>query len=161
MFKRADLGKYLGRENVEHNFTDFPLHYTRPRLDLEEGVSNSPLGRAKNPYDIFINLDGSKEMAVQSKKLKPIALVKWLTKKVVEKIHEEHQQLIMGRENQMQVLEFTNEEHNQEFSRLNEEINDLISNRFVARSGCFDNALCFIKKEQQRRLPILCYSMSI
>ena len=88
-------------------------------------------------------------------------MVKWLTKKLVEKIQEEHQQAIMGHENQMQVLEFTNEEHHQELSMLNEEINDLISNRFVARSGCFYNALCSIKKEQQRRLFILCYSMSI
>ena len=30
--------------------------------------------------------------------------------------------------------------------RLNEEINDLMANRYVARRGFFDNVLCFIKK---------------
>ena len=30
--------------------------------------------------------------------------------------------------------------------RLNEEIDDLIANRHVARNGCFDNVSCFIKK---------------
>ena len=39
-----------------------------------------------------------------------------------------------------------NEEHQQEILRFNEEINDLIANRHVARRGCFDNVLCFIKK---------------
>ena len=67
----------------------------------------------------------------------------------------------MGRENQIKALGFTNEEHHQEFSRLTEEIDDLISNRYVARKSRFDNALCFIKKEQQGSLPILRYSVSI
>ena len=35
---------------------------------------------------------------------------------------------------------------NRKFLRLNEEIDDLIANRHVARRGCFDNVLCFIKK---------------
>ena len=47
-----------------------------------------------NPHDIFINLDGAIEMAVPSKKFKAVALVKWLTKKAVEKIQEKHQQAI-------------------------------------------------------------------
>ena len=52
-----------------------------------EGVGvTDTLGRAKNPHDIFINLDGSIEIAVRSKKPKAVALVKWLTKKGVEKI---------------------------------------------------------------------------
>ena len=66
-----------------------------------------------------------------------------------------------GHENQIQALEFTNEEHQQEVSKLNDEINDLIANRHVALSGCFDHVLCFIKKEQQTKLSILRYSMSI
>ena len=80
---------------------------------------------------------------------------------------------------QIEALEFTNEEellvHQQETLRLNEEINDLIANRHVARHGCFDNVLCFIKKnsgevhpyyvircqyrqlEKHKRLLRLCY----
>ena len=27
-FKRGDLGKYIGIEDIRHNFKDFPSHYT-------------------------------------------------------------------------------------------------------------------------------------
>ena len=53
----------------------------------------------------------------------------------------------------MQVLEFTNEADQQEILRLNEEIDDLIANRHVARRGCFDNVLCFIKTNNGKVHP--------
>ena len=37
LFKRTDLGKYLAKEYIKHNFKGFPSHYTRPRLGLEAG----------------------------------------------------------------------------------------------------------------------------
>ena len=44
---------------------------------------------------------------------------------------------LWGRDNQIRALELTNEEerqaHQQEILRLNEDINDLIANRHVAR----------------------------
>ena len=52
------------------------------------------------------------------------------------------------RNNQIEALEFTIEEHQQETFMLNEEINCLIANRPVARRKCFDTVLCFIKKKQ-------------
>ena len=52
-------------------------------------------------------------MAVQSKTPKAVALVKWLTKKGVEKIQEEHQQAITGHDNKIKALELTNEEERQ------------------------------------------------
>ena len=42
-------------------------------------------------------------MAVRSKKPKAVALIKWLNKKGVEKIQEEHQQAITDRDNQIQA----------------------------------------------------------
>ena len=90
LFKRADLGKYLGIRNIGDNFKDFPSGYNHPRSEIEAGVSTAHLGRTKNPHDIFINLDGSIETTVRSKNLKAVALVNWLTKKRVEKIQEEH-----------------------------------------------------------------------
>ena len=90
LFKRVDLGKYLGIEDTKHNFKDFSPHYTRSRSDLEGGRLTPSLGRAKKPHDIFISLDGSIEMAVRSKKPKAVALVKLLTEKGVDKIQEEH-----------------------------------------------------------------------
>ena len=59
---------------------------------------------------------------------------------------EEHQQAIKEKDNQIQALEFTNGKHQQKILRLNKEIDDLIANSHVARRGCFDNVLCFIKK---------------
>ena len=85
-------------------------------------------------------------MAVRSKKPKAVALVKWITEKDIEKIQEEHQQAITGRENQIKAFEFRNEEHQQKILRLNKEIDDLIANRHVARREYFDSVLCFIKK---------------
>ena len=70
LFTRADLGKCLGIRNIGDNFKDFPSHYARPRSEVEAGGLTAPLGRTKNPHDIFINLDGSIEMAVRSRKTK-------------------------------------------------------------------------------------------
>ena len=91
-------------------------------------------------------MDSAIEIAVCSKKSKAVVFVKWLTKKGVERIQEEHQQAIKGPDNQIQALEFTNEAHQQEILRLNEEINDLIANRHIACCECFGNVLCLIKK---------------
>ena len=62
---------------------------------------------------------GSVEMAIRSKKPKAVALVKWLTKKGIEKIQEENQQAIeekdatlAHRDDRIEALKFTNEEHN-------------------------------------------------
>ena len=109
LFKRADLGKCLGLENIKNNLKDLPSHNTRLRLDLEGDSQASPLGRMKNP----INLDGSIEMTVRSKKPIAVALVKWLSKKDVEKLQEEHQQAIEEKDNQIKALEHTNEKHQQ------------------------------------------------
>ena len=90
LFKRADLGNYLGIEDIRHNLRDFPSHYNHLRLDLEGGGLALTLERTKNPHDIFINLDGSIEMAVRSKKPKAVALVKWLSNKGVEKKYKKN-----------------------------------------------------------------------
>ena len=111
------------------------------------------LWRAKNHHDIFINLDSAIEIAVRSKKLRAVVLVRWLTKKCVEQMQEEHQQAITGRDNQMQTLEFTNEKNQQKNLRFNKEIDDLIKSRHIARRGCFENVLCFIKKNSKEVHP--------
>ena len=66
---------------------------------------------------------------------------------------EDHQQAIAGRDNQMQALEFINEEHQKKNLRLNKEIFDLIANRHRARRGFFDNVLFFIKKNSKKVHP--------
>ena len=47
-------------------------------------------------------------MVARSKKPKAMALVKWLAKKDVEKIQEEHQQTISDRDNQIQAIQYEN-----------------------------------------------------
>ena len=70
-----------------------------------------------------------------------------------KQIQEEHQQAIEEKDNQVYALEFTNEKHQQKILRLNEEIDDLIKNRHVARGGYFDKVLCFIKKNSKEAHP--------
>ena len=60
---------------------------------------------------------------------------------------------IEEKDNQIQALGIKNEEHQQKFLKLNREIDDLIANRHVARRGCFDNVLCFIKKNSREVHP--------
>ena len=48
-------------------------------------------GDGKNSYDAFVNLGSALEIAVRSRKPRAVALVKWLGKKGVEKLQEEHQ----------------------------------------------------------------------
>ena len=153
LFKRSDLGKYLGERNIRDNFKDFSSHHVRSRSEIEGVSVTYPLGRTKNSDYIFINLDSAIQIAVRSNKPMAVALVKWLTKKGIEKIQEEHQQAITGRENQIQALEATYEAYQQKILRLNEEIDDLIKNRHVPHRGCFDNVLCFIKKNSKEAHP--------
>ena len=71
----------------------------------------------------------------------------------IEEIQEKHRQAITDHDNQMQALEFRNEEHQLKISKLNEEIDDLIKNRHVPCRGYFDNVLCFIKKNSEEVHP--------
>ena len=67
---------------------------------------------------------------------------------LTKKIQEEHQQAILGRDNQVQALGSTNEKHQQKLLRLNEEIYDLIAKRHVARSAViFRQRAVFYQKE--------------
>ena len=74
-----------------------------------------------------------------------------------KKIQEDYQKAIeekdaelAHRDNQIKALEFT---YQQEVLMLNEEIDDLIANRHVARRGWFGNVLCFIKKNNEEVHP--------
>ena len=68
---------------------------------------------------------------------------------------------IAYRDNQIQALEFRNEEHQQEILRLNEDIDDLIANRHAARRGCFGNVLCFAKKNSKDGHHITLFDVNI
>ena len=88
--KRADLGRYLGIVKVKKSM-HIPSHFMCKRQDIEGVWPQAPLGKRKNPHDVFVNLDGAIYIATNSKKEKAAALISWLVKKGVEKLQEEHQ----------------------------------------------------------------------
>ena len=57
LFKGTELENYLGIRNIVENFKDFPSPCTSPNSEIEAGGLTGHLGRAKNPHDIFINLE--------------------------------------------------------------------------------------------------------
>ena len=73
LFKRADLGRFLGIANVAGNY---PKIATKSRSQLtREGFSlTEPLGRSKNSHDAFVDLDGALEIVARCKKPKALEL---------------------------------------------------------------------------------------
>ncbi|WP_215897477.1 hypothetical protein, partial [Acinetobacter baumannii] len=71
---------------------------------------------------------------MRSKKPKAVELVKWLTRKGVEKIVEEKQQAIEEKDSVIALL-------NDDLVEREREIADLIAHRHVPRQGCIDNVL--------------------
>ena len=170
LFKRADLGRFLGIANVAGNY---PKIATKSRSQLtREGFGlTEPLGRMKNPQDAFVDLDGALEIVVRSKKPKAVEIAKWLTHKGVEKIIEERQKAIEEKNAQLALLnndlaesqdlvrqlEFNNvglqgenRAKDQEIERRMIENADL-RERYVPRIEGIDNVLCFIDKKANER----------
>ena len=116
-------------------------------------------------FIVFVNSRNDKGKALKEHILKDIvppgfdARIEEIQEKHWQAIEEEDEALallnddLQGRDSQIQAPEFTNKEepqaHQQEILRLNEEINNLLPNRHVARRGCFDNVLCFIKEDSR------------
>ena len=159
LFKRADLGRYLGIAKVRNN--EISSHLIRKRIDIEGAHTNGALlGPCKNPHDIFVTLDGAIYIASNSKKEKASALILWLVKKGIEKIQEEHQQAIEKKDAALALLnddlteaqehtrqlEFNNVGLQGEIRAKDQVIEDLIINRHVPRREDADNVLCIIDK---------------
>ena len=94
-FKRADLGRFLGIVDIKTSMRNVNVA-TKSRSEIvAEGEHTIPsLGKSKNSHDAFVDLEAALEIVVRSKKPKAIELVKWLTRKGVEKVAEEHQKAI-------------------------------------------------------------------
>ena len=126
-------------------------------------AANTPINWPKDSqkYDIYISEEGMYELVFGSQQPKAKSFRKHccnvlfphVRQRLTNKVHEEHQQVIEEKDNQIQALEFTNDEHQQKILKLNEKIADLIKNRHVARHGYFDNVLCFIKKSSKETHP--------
>ena len=107
-FKRADLGRFLGIVDVRHNFKNIAAK-SRSGICKPGGVGtpsrSGTYGGGKNSHDAFVDLDGALEIVVRSKKPKAVKLVKWLTRKGVEKAAEEHQRAINEKDMQIALLD--------------------------------------------------------
>ena len=175
-FKRADLGRFLGLVDIRAAYRDVK---TTSRKLLIPHASDACLPKDKNDQDAFIDLDGALEIVVRSKKPKAVELVKWLTRKGVEKLVEDHQKTIEEKqktidEKDMHIallsddflleqkharqLEFNNvglqgeiRAMDQELHRKMKEVQDLIQNRYVPRKYPIDNVLCFVNKNSDER----------
>ena len=109
-------------------------------------VQNPSLGKRKKPHDAFVNVDGALEMVFRSRKSKALPLVKWLTKKGVEKLQEDHQKAIEERDTRIQAIEYENVGLQGEIRNGRRTITDLIENRHVPRSGAIGTVLVVAEK---------------
>ena len=146
-FKRADLGRYLGILDIARNFKDIK---TTTRLEIMGQGQPLPRsgmrGGGKNPHDAFVNVDGALEMLVRSRKPKAVALVKWFTKKGVEKLEEDHQKAIEEWDTRIQAIDYENVGLQGEIRNARRTITELIANRHVPRSGAIDTVLVIVEK---------------
>ena len=103
-FKRADLGRFLGIVDMRHSFENVA---TKPRSQLirQGGVGAPTLLQSQNDHDVFVDLNAALEIVVRSRKPKAVELTKWLTRKGVEKVIQEHQKAINERDMQIAMLD--------------------------------------------------------
>ena len=96
-FKRADLGRFLGIIDIRHTFKNIATK-SRSQLPRPGGgltpARSGMYGGGDNPHDAFVDLEGALEIVVRSRKPKAVELVKWLTRRGVEKIVEEKEREI-------------------------------------------------------------------
>ena len=135
-FKRADLGRYLCILDIARNFKDIKTTSRVEIMGQGQSLPQSGMrGGGKNPHDAFVNVDGALEMVVRSRKPKAVVLVKWHTKKGVEKLQEDHQKAIEERDTHIQAIEYENAGLQGEIRNARRTITDLVANRHVPRSG--------------------------
>ena len=118
--------------------------------------------------DLYISEEEMYELLFSSQQPKVIdfrryccnVLFPHVWQQLTNKGKENHDDDITGRDNQIKVFEFTNEKHQQKILRLYKDITVLIADRHVARRGCFDNELCFIKKIAEKFNHITLFNVS-
>ena len=84
---------------------------------------------------VIVNFQKDKGKALKKHIMKDIVSRGFDAK--IEKIQEKHRQAITDGENQIQALEFRNEEHQQKILKLNKEIDDLIKKQARSPSRKF------------------------
>ena len=122
-FKRAHVGKFLGLPQIEKSLVALDKCEIRVRNDFDptHTIATGWSGPKdhQNKTDKFLSLFGVMYVIIKSRKDKGKALKKHILKDIVprgfdariKEIQGEHQQAITDCDNQIQALEFRNEEH--------------------------------------------------
>ena len=97
-------------------------------------------------YIVLLKEPGLYCFLMRCKKSRAKPFMEWVVETVLPREVQKLALVIKEKDNQIQA-------HQQKILRLNKEIDDLIKNRHVARRGCFDNVLCFIKKDSKETHP--------
>ena len=147
-FKRAGLGGYIGILDIARNFKGIK---TTSRLEIMG--QGQPLPRSGmrgggiKPDDAFVNLDGALEIVVRSNKPKAVALVKWLVKKGVEKLQEEHQIQIEGKDAAIALLNDDLDAERHKVQDVSKQLVDLEHENHELQNG--------VERLQERYVPYL------
>ena len=102
-----------------------PSHFMCKRQDIKGVLPQGPLGKRKNPHDVFVNLDGAIYIPTNSKKEKAATLISWFVKKGVEKLQEEHQIQIEEKDAAISLLNDDLEDVNKQLVDLEHENREL------------------------------------
>ena len=97
-FKRADLGRYVGIINIKTTYRDV-------ETKLQGVVWTHPLLQSQNDHNALVGLEAAFEIVLRSRKPKAVELVKWLTRKGVENVAEEHQKFIDEKDMQIALID--------------------------------------------------------
>ena len=157
------------RRVVRHHCTRENIQHKHQLVVVTTAGATLNWPKDSQKLDLYINEEGMYELLFSSQQPKAKDFRKHccnmifpqIQQQLTNKMKEEHQQAIKERDNQMQALESTNEKNQQKNLKLNEEIDDLIKNRHVARRKYFDNVLCFIKKIARRTTHITLFNANI
>ena len=105
-FKRADLGRFLGIVDVKTSMRNVNVvTKSRSEIAAEGEHTMLSLGKSKNSHDVFVDLEAALAIVVRSRKPKAVELVRWLTRKGVQKITEKHQKVIDEKDMQIALLD--------------------------------------------------------
>ena len=128
-FKRADLGRFLGIVDVRHNFKNIAAK-SRSGMRKPGGVGtpsrSGTHGGGENPHDAFVDLDGALEVVVRSRKPKAVGLVRWLIRKGVEKVTQEHQKAIEEKQREI-------DERDMQIALLDDDLTEVTGAREASR----------------------------
>ena len=151
-----DVYKAIGYE--EENGKKAIQNLVPSKYKLHFGEANPSLNQREDIFPLYkdrvlLKNPGLYCFLLRCKRDEAEPFMEWVVETVLPRevqkltsVIEEKDATIAHRNNQIQSLNSTNEKHQQKTLRLNKEIDNLIAKRHVARRGCFDNVLCFIKK---------------